>query len=383
MSAREVTLLVFSGSGGGSPVERWVSQAREAAALDLVDRAKRIAQIGRIIVATPSAEFAAELGARAVEVELLDGENFHFGRELWRLIAGYEIERLLYFGGGSGALLQEEGLSSMAELLLEEEVFLVNNFYSTDFAALAPAHLLLELPPPRRDNQIGWLLWEAGLIPKELPRTAATQLDIDTPTDLLILKLHPEAGAHTRNFLNGIPLDPAPLEGALDYLTDREATVLVAGRVPSYAWRYLEEETACQVRVFSEERGMEASGKVERGAVRSLLGLFLEEVGPRRLFQALGELADLALLDSRVLFAHLGRRPTAADRFWSDLLRPEEIEDPLVKEFTARALAAPVPVILGGHSLVAGGLYALVELAWRGRELERRVEPIQQRRSET
>jgi len=152
--------------------------------------------------------------------------------------------------------------------------------------------------------------------------------------------------------------------------------MLVAGRVPSYAWRYLEEETACQVRIFSEERGMEASGKVERGEVRSLLGFYLEEVGPRQFFQALGELVDLALLDSRVLFAHLGRQPTAADRFWSDLLRPEEIEDPLVREFTARALEAPVPIVLGGHSLVAGGLYALVELAWQGRRLERRVEPF-------
>jgi hypothetical protein len=121
---------------------------------------------------------------------------------------------------------------------------------------------------------------------------------------------------------------------------------------------------------------MEAGGRAERGEARSLLGFYLEEVGPRRFFQALGELADLALLDSRVLFAHLGRRPTAADRFWSDLLRPEEVEDPQVREFTSAAKEAPLPVVLGGHSLVAGGLYALVELAWRGQELERRVEPL-------
>ncbi|MFQ6033930.1 MAG: hypothetical protein ACE5KR_03615, partial [Candidatus Bipolaricaulia bacterium] len=185
-----------------------------------------------------------------------------------------------------------------------------------------------------------------------------------------------DAGAHTKDLLDGTPLDPTLLERALDYLTDREATLLIAGRVPSYAWRYLEEETACQVRVFSEERGMEASGRAERGETRSLLGLLLEEVGPARFFRALGELADLVLLDSRVLFAHLGLRPTTTDRFWSDLFRPEEIEDPSVKEFTAQALEAPVPIVLGGHSLVAGGLYALVELAWRGRELERRVEPF-------
>lgn len=118
---------------------------------------------------------------------------------------------------------------------------------------------------------------------------------------------------------------------------------------------------------------MEADGRAEQGAVRSLLGFLWEEVDPWRFFQALGELADLVLLDSRVLFAHLGRRPSAADRFRSDLLQPDKIQDPLVREFTAAAKEAPIPVILGGHSLVSGGLYALIELAWQGRELPRRI----------
>jgi len=375
MSARGITLLIASGGGGESPVERWVGGAREAAALDLIDKARRVG-ITQIIVLTPSRRFAAELRGRSVAVELAAAENFHFGRELRRLIAEHKIEKMLYFGGGSGVLLKEEGLAALAARLLEgEEAFLVNNFYSTDFAALAPAQVLLKLPPPLRDNSLGWLLWEAGLSPQELPRTAATQFDIDTPTDLLTLKLHPGVGGHLKAFLEGLPLDPAPLEEALERFTDREATVLVAGRVPSYSWRLLEEETACQTRVLSEERGMKSGGKAARGEARSLLGFYLEEVGPERFFRALGELADLALLDSRVLFAHLGRRPTAADRFWSDLLRPEEVQDPLIREFTAAAREAPIPLILGGHSLVAGGLYALVELAWRGRELPRRFAP--------
>jgi hypothetical protein len=36
----------------------------------------------------------------------------------------------------------------------------------------------------------------------------------------------------------------------------------------------------------------------------------------------------------------------------------------VVREFTQAALSAAVPVVLGGHSLVSGGLYALVEAAW-------------------
>jgi hypothetical protein len=131
----------------------------------------------------------------------------------------------------------------------------------------------------------------------------------------------------------------------------------------------------CQARVFSEERGLKASGREERGEGRSLLGFLLEEVGPERFFRTLSKLADLALIDSRVLFAHMRKWPTAQDRFLSDLLRAEEVQDPEIREFTAAAREAPIPVILGGHSLVSGGLYALVELAWQGKSLERRVRP--------
>jgi hypothetical protein len=378
MPTRGVTLLILPGARGSSPVEWLISGAREAVALDLIEKAGRIEAISRIVVATPSSDFAARLESQPamVKVELLDPADFHFGLCLWDLIERYEIGRLLYFSGGSGALLSEGELAELAKLLLEEEqLFLVNNFYSTDFLALAPAQALLPLPPPESDNRLGWLLWEAGFKVAELPRTAATQFDIDTPTDLLILKAHPATGPHTRGYLSGLDLDEARLGSVLRAFTNREATVLVAGRVSAQTWRYLEEETACQARVFSEERGLKASGREERGEGRSLLGFLLEEVGPERFFRTLSKLADLALIDSRVLFAHMRKWPTAQDRFLSDLLRAEEVQDPEIREFTAAAREAPIPVILGGHSLVSGGLYALVELAWQGKSLERRVRP--------
>ncbi|GAI01183.1 unnamed protein product [marine sediment metagenome] len=56
--------------------------------------------------------------------------------------------------------------------------------------------------------------------------------------------------------------------------------------------------------------------------------------------------------------------PSANDRFYSDLLKPEKISDPFLREFTYEALNASIPIVLGGHSLVSGGLYALVESAW-------------------
>ncbi|OGD11757.1 MAG: hypothetical protein A2W20_06750 [Candidatus Aminicenantes bacterium RBG_16_66_30] len=122
------------------------------------------------------------------------------------------------------------------------------------------------------------------------------------------------------------------------------------------------------MRVFSEERGMRAAGSDRSGQARSLLGYHLQEVGYERFFQELAEMAQAALIDSRVILAHLKAHPSRADRFLSDLGRHEEISDPFLRQFTEAAAKAPIPVLLGGHSLVAGGLLALIEKAGRERE---------------
>ena len=51
--------------------------------------------------------------------------------------------------------------------------------------------------------------------------------------------------------------------------------------------------------------------------------------------------------------------PSAEDRFASDLLLPERVADPWLRALTASALAAPIPVLLGGHTLVGPGLRLL------------------------
>ena len=142
---------------------------------------------------------------------------------------------------------------------------------------------------------------------------------------------------------------------------DPQGEVLVYGRLSASVWQRLE-ALPCQTRVFAEERGMRASGRQERGGVHAWLGRLYELVGARAFFAALAGACTAALLDTRVLFAHLGLTPSTADRFYSDLLRPEDVAQPAVRELTAAAADAPVPLLLGGHSLVSGGLLALAEL---------------------
>jgi CTP:molybdopterin cytidylyltransferase MocA len=378
-SDSRVAMLIMTGSGEGSEVERMVAQARQAITLDTVDKALTVEALDRIIISTNSRPLAEQLQDKPVCIELdAPGKKFHFGRQLLALIEKYEIESLFYLGGGSGPLLSADEMGHIAEdLLSADQLLIANNFYSTDFAAFTPASILKDAHPPALDNDLGWLLGETlGLPIRELPRTAATQLDVDTPIDLMTLKLHPAAGRHVRQYLEGLDLDISHLEEAIKFFTEREAMIVVAGRVSAATWTYLESETACQVRLFAEERGMRASGRQARDEVRSLLGFYLDETGDERFFATLSTLGQAAFIDSRVIFAHRGLWPSASDRFHSDLRQPEKIADPFVRHFTEAAMQAPIPIVLGGHSLVAGGLYALVEAAWaRGEDLPRHVVP--------
>jgi hypothetical protein len=364
------------GRTGTSDVERLVDDARAATAMDLVEKALATGVYRSVIVATNDPALADELAGRPlVEVELDAGrEAFHFGRRLQTVIAKHQIERVVYFGGGSAPLLPEAVLCELAERVREADqpFFLANNFYSVDFCGFSPASALLEVDPPATDNRLGWRLSrEAGLPAHELERTGATMFDVDTPVDLLILGLHPDVGPHARVYLDGLSLDRSRIEAASAVFTDRQLQAVIAGRVSSTTLGMLERQSACRTRVFSEERGMRADGRLERGEVRSLLGMHVQALGVERFFQeALPELGQAAFLDDRVIWAHCGSWPPASDRFHSDLYQPTKIIDPFLRRFTEAAMACPIPVVLGGHSLVAGGLYVLIESAWARSEVD-------------
>ncbi len=372
----QVALVIMTGSQMDGEAATLVARAHEMLTLDTLEKTLEADVFAPIIVATKSRDLARELARYSgIEVEIdKDDEPFHFGNKLRELIIKYRLEKLLYVSGGSGVLLSPAELRAIAtQLYHADRVVILNNFYSTDFAAFTPASMLNYVELPATDNPLGWLLGEdLGVPVVELPRTASTQFDVDTPTDLMTLSVSPHVGRHTRTYLDNLDLDTRALVHALSFITNRSATIIVAGRVSATTWTYMEKETACQTRVYSEERGMRASGRKARGEVCSLLGYYLDEVGNTRFFEKLATMGDAVFLDSRVLFAHMRQDPSANDRFLSDLRQPAAITAPFVQEFTAAAMAAPVPVILGGHSLVAGGMYALIESAWmRGDDLAR------------
>jgi hypothetical protein len=133
------------------------------------------------------------------------------------------------------------------------------------------------------------------------------------------------------------------------------------GRVSSAIWQYLESRTRGWTRVLSEERGMAASGRQAAGVARSLVAAHLWRVGPEAFCAELSQMAEAVFFDTRVALAHLNVWPDAADRYASDAGQPELIRDERLRALTRAALAAPIPIVLGGHGVVAGDLYALLE----------------------
>jgi CTP:molybdopterin cytidylyltransferase MocA len=364
----DLTLIIMAGGGGETPVEQAVAGACRAAARDTIERALEADVASRIVVATDRAEWAETLADLPVVIDLDKSRTlFHFGRRLAGVIERHDIRRAFYLGGGSAPLMDGSTLRAVADTVRHDDGLIVtNNIYSSDWAAFAPAEVAVQHANDlRSDNSLGWILSrQGGLAAHEWPRSAATQFDLDTPTDLLIAGLLPRPirsiGPHLRTHVAGLGWDDAHVRQAAKVLVTPAKQVIIAGRMPQSTWTFLESKTLCWMRVFSEERGMRASGRLSGGLVRSLLADYLALVGLDQFFREMGELADAMFLDSRVMMAARGSWPSPADRFYSDLRRPDDIADPFLREFTAAALAAPIPVVLGGHSLVSGGLLALI-----------------------
>jgi hypothetical protein len=358
-------VLMVGGGGAGTPVERVLREARQTAARDLIEQAQSLVDIEPIIVLTDEREWVAGLEGDSLAIEMTPPDGpFHFGQALARLTQRYGLKRCLYMGGGSAPLLPTATLSQVVEAVLADAPLLVtNNLHSSDWAALSPVEALYPLVPwLERDNALAWVWREKGRHPvRTLPRAANTQLDIDTPFDLLALARHPGTHPRLREFLRDLDWPRAHLDAAVEVLRREASQVIIAGRVSAWVWQILESRTRTWTRVYAEERGMRASGRQAHGEVRSLLSDYLDLVGVDQFFVRLAEMADAILLDSRVILASRGLWPSDADRFHADLLMADQVREPFLRAFTAAARRAPVPVVMGGHSLVAGGLVALLE----------------------
>ena len=355
---RPVSVLIFhpQAAAGAGPLVRRLAEARA-----------RLAEVHRV----------GFRRAGATSIELLSGppDRRAFGARLRAALGGVP---------GGGAIILGSGAIPLASLA-DRRAFvasaagsgppaLTNNRFSSDILAVADVAWLGPVPLDfTTDNALPrWLAEQAGVPVADLRGRSRLGVDLDSPLDLALLGRRAasiDPGAHPED-----DLVVRRLEAIRQVLGDPSAELVIAGRVSTRTLAWLERSARCRVRALIEERGLrtslQAGGRAPGRALgpgrpqrppRSVLGTILERDGPAALGARLAELGDAALVDSRVLLAHrLGADeagwPPAEDRYASDLLAAGSIEDRWLADLTRSALDAPIPVVLGGHSLVGPGI---------------------------
>lgn len=351
-----------------------------------------VAAEGRRLLAAELSQRLGRLGAAVAPLPAVAADGFHWGR--WFTTAARaalaeaspgSIDAIGYAGGGSLSLLADGDLDALLSPIAGEVV--ANNRFSADAFVVAGDldAALTALDTCETDNVAARRLSEAGFGWRDLGAAAWTRFDVDTTLDLALLRLatrlptmRPIDGG-VRGFLEmaRLPgdrrLEVPHLEALGTVVRDRQAELVVAGRIPGATLQALETDAACRVRSFVEERGMRsARGSGGRGP-RSLLASFAAATSPARLIEELGGLGDAVVLDSRVLMAahsgsaEAGTWPPEEERFASDFGDAARVTTPWLRELTEAAVNSRVPVLLGGHALVSDGLRLVLDAAWLGR----------------
>ncbi|HEX8939441.1 MAG TPA: hypothetical protein VF763_04695 [Candidatus Limnocylindrales bacterium] len=363
-----VTVLVFHrpAAPAAGPLERLLADARARLAEDQTGAWRRA-------------------GARRVELVAATDDR-PFGQRLREATANRR-DGIVVLGSGALALARLTDLRRFVAAAADAHgPALANNRYSADVVALPAGRDLAGLPDLPADNALPrWLEERQALRVVDRRSSWRLQVDLDGPADLVLLAAAGRCPAGLRPLAAAVA-ETAPgfgqrLAAVAAVLADRRAELLVAGRVSSRGLAWLERRAACRVRALVEERGLRASARLALGdegspdrpilpapreprPPRSILGELLERDGPAALGSLLARLADAAIVDSRVLLAHRcgadeAAWPSPEDRYASDLLLAERVVDPWLRDLTVAAAGAPLPVLLGGHSLVGPGLRLL------------------------
>ncbi|MGI5838059.1 MAG: hypothetical protein ACOX8W_00125 [bacterium] len=363
--ANNAAAVVFEGGNPQDEIALWFSEIRKAITLDSLEKLLRSRAWDSIILVTNYDDLGAAAARLGVKVHKSGaGGAFHFGRELLRTVEANRPEKVLYFSGASVPLLGAEKFAALAATLAaNDRLVFANNVQSADLVAFTPAAALRQIALPEIDNSLGWLLKEEAGLPAEFAAPSAEySFDVDTPGDLIFLSLHPAAGSRFRTAFDASGLAAGRLREAASRVDEPGAELFLAGRVGPAIVAHFNQNFPCRLRVFSEERGMKALGRQARGEVRSLLGDYLREVSPSAFFRRMAGYCSAAFIDTRVVFAAIAGNVSEWDRFNSDLGRYWLIKNDFVRTFTEAAVRAPLPVILGGHTAVAGGLWVLADV---------------------
>jgi len=370
MAGVDVVIFHQEPRDGDPPLVRLLAEARSALIRHQVGLFRR-AGAARLEV-LPGREDEAPTGPRAGS----------FGERLARLVADAGIRRLIVMGSGAvPRLTLRDARALVAAAGATGRRAVTNNRYSSDVCGVSDAGALRDLPPLPSDNALPrWLEERAGFAVRELGGRERLALDLDSPLDLALLALAPRAPRPLVRLAADVGIEIPRLAELRDLARDPRRELLVFGRSGSHTLQWLERNVRCRVRFLAEERGLRASSPLAIGGAspatdgtaarppRSTLGRLLDVSWPDALASVVADLADGGIIDTRVLMAHHWERdedrwPTPADRFASDLLRPDDVADPWLAALTLSAASATIPIMLGAHTLIGPGIPLLLRSA--------------------
>lgn len=330
--------------------------ARRSAAVDLVEKLVRDGRWRTVVVSDDQGilEQCRELGCSVRDTAGADFDWLGTLQEVVRAEAD-SGEAVVVMGGCAAPLLDAGELVEVALQAADGEVW-QNNRLSPDLVLWKPAERVFRVDDCRNDNEFGYAMEQAGLAVRYFPGLLGFGFDLDTPVDCVLAAMRVECGPRLTEAVSGWDLWRR-VEAVRAVLDRAEyADVALLGRVHPVEAERFGQGCKVRIRVFSEERGMKALGRIEQGVVRSLVGAMVEAVGWKKFFEVLEEQVGCVLFDTRVVLEHLGVKVSEQERFAADLGMLGEVRNPILREMAEAAAACRVPVLMGGQSLVGGGL---------------------------
>jgi hypothetical protein len=351
--AAGVLHVICEGGPRADGPTRGLARIRIANVLDLIDRFAAMAPEGQVAVYTSYPELAREAAALGAAVVRTASADFHFGRTLQDAVRRFGPAAVLALGGGACPLFTRDDFAfAYRALQADERVVVANAPGSADMVACNHPLGLLWTDLPPIDNSLPRALRALGYRRFLIPNAGRLHFDLDTPTDAVLLRILRPEGRRIAAALADLPWRLPALDAAIGRLGQGRPHVGVIGRVPSDLLTHLDMSARWRMHVLSEERGMKA-----QGVDGSESGGLVAAIGPERLLAAAATVCDALFFDTRPLAQAWGAE--AADRFYSDLGQAERIGHPRLRALTRAAAACPIPIVLGGHCLVSGGLWCL------------------------
>ena len=301
--------------------------------------------------------------AGASDVGIVSGppDDTPFGERLSAIVERDRPSGLVVLGSGAIPLATGTDRRAFVQAAGSDgRVALANDRFSADIVAVSEPDALRDLDAVATDNALPrWLSDVAGFAVADLRRRWRLAVDLDSPLDVFLA-----SGCDDAEEADARGIDLTTLSDRIDLIRqvadDATAELVLAGRTSARTLGWLERTTRSRTRALVEERGLRTAPPDQRRPA-SVLGMLLDRDGPASLGDHLARLGDAAIVDVRVLLAHrFGRGeaswPPPEDRYSADLLDPERIADPWLRALTASAVAAPIPILLGGHTLVGPGI---------------------------